>query len=85
MSQEKRTNILITLAGRAADPHRPHPCDDDRRSAVGRGMIGVITKQSLVDTASGSVLCISQSSRLQYVPQQAASRYLALRPLYALD
>jgi hypothetical protein len=24
MSQEKRTNILITLAGRAADPLRPH-------------------------------------------------------------
>src|SRR5205823_5162056 len=26
MSQEKRTNILITLAGRAADPLRPHSC-----------------------------------------------------------
>jgi hypothetical protein len=25
-SQGKRTNISITLAGRAADPHRPHPC-----------------------------------------------------------
>ena len=24
----------ITLAGRAADPLRPHPCDDDRRLAV---------------------------------------------------
>jgi hypothetical protein len=25
---------LPALAGRAADPHRPHPCDDDRRLAV---------------------------------------------------
>ena len=37
-SQEKRTNTLITLAGRAADPHRPHPCDDDRRLAVAVGL-----------------------------------------------
>ena len=33
-SQGKRTNTSLTLAGRAADPHRPHPCDDDRRLAV---------------------------------------------------
>jgi hypothetical protein len=26
--------ISITLAGRAADPHRPHPCDDDRKLAA---------------------------------------------------
>jgi hypothetical protein len=28
MSQEKRANILITLAGRAVDPLRPHSCRD---------------------------------------------------------
>jgi hypothetical protein len=38
MSQEKQTNILITLAGRAADPLRPHSCDDDRRLAVAVGL-----------------------------------------------
>jgi hypothetical protein len=28
MSQEKRTNILITLAGRAADPLWLHTCEE---------------------------------------------------------
>ena len=27
-------DISVTLAGRAADPLRPHPCDDDRRLTV---------------------------------------------------
>ena len=53
MSQEKRTNILITLAGRAADPLRPHSCNDDRK--VSRGLIDII-KQSLLEIASGVVL-----------------------------
>jgi hypothetical protein len=39
-----------------ADPLWPHPYDDDRRSAAGRGLISVIIKQSLLDTTSGSVL-----------------------------
>jgi hypothetical protein len=51
MSQEKRTNILITLAGRAADPLRPHSCDDDRKVSRSCGLIDII-KQSLLEIAS---------------------------------
>ena len=33
---KKRTNTLITLAGRAADPHRLHPCEVANSVAVFR-------------------------------------------------
>ena len=46
----------ITLAGRAADPHRLHPCDDDKRLAVAVALTGVVIKQSLLEMASGAVL-----------------------------
>jgi hypothetical protein len=47
-------NTSITLAGRAADPHRPHPCDDDGRLAVAVALTGVI-KQSLLEWAGDLV------------------------------
>jgi hypothetical protein len=36
-----------------ADPHRPHPCNDDRK--VSRGLIDII-KQSLLKIARGVAL-----------------------------
>jgi hypothetical protein len=48
-------NVIPTLAGRAADPLWPHPCNDDRK--VSRGLIDII-KQSLLEIASGVVLII---------------------------
>ena len=72
-SQGKRTNTSITLAGRAADPLWPHPCDDDGRLAVAVALTGVI-KQSLLERASdfGNRKVIDYStaagSREQQVP-----------------
>jgi hypothetical protein len=52
MSQEKRTNILITLAGRAADPLRPHSCGQEPAISLGGG---VALKDIILRTVSFAV------------------------------
>jgi hypothetical protein len=41
---DKRKNTLVTLAGRAADPLWPHPCDDDERLAVAVAWLVLLRK-----------------------------------------
>jgi hypothetical protein len=52
-SRFKGSNTPITLAGRAADPHRPHPCNDDRKVGRSCGLIDI--KQSLLVMNTGLV------------------------------
>ena len=84
MPPKGTTDTSPALAGRAADPYWPHPCDDDRRVGRSCGLIGVIIEYSLLEMASGAVLYrkVIDSSTAAAVE---TSRYLVLRPLSALD
>jgi hypothetical protein len=53
--QPSNFDISITLAGRAADPLRPRPCDDDRRLAVAVAWQVLLSKVKDLATVHGGL------------------------------